>query len=115
MTDPDPRIVGELGHKGIDMPIKTLPPGYIALLSDHQSVYRWEIIRALDVVRVSQGSAQGRCPRRAGNLYDCWPEVHVHVLHSPAYPVSTVIVVSTATLQAVLDALTAALRPAERG
>lgn len=103
MTEKDPRIVGALS--GSSRPVELLPPGFIALFVSTSSVYRWEVVRAVDVVRVYEGDTQGRRrqPVIPGCSPACWMCVRIVVA-------GTTFTLDTATMQEVLDALIAALR-----
>lgn len=99
MTAKHPRIVGALrGRESITDP----PPGWIAFLISTVSVYRWEVVCAEDIIRVSEGDKPGRCPKHPGSGSECWMEVKVSVA-GPGYP--SVFTLTTATFQEVLDAL----------
>ena len=103
MTGKDSRIVGALSR--LNHPVERLPPGFIALFVWTPNVYRWEVIRAVDVVRVREGDTQGRRPQPVipGCSPACWMRVQVVVA-------GTTFNLDTATMQEVLDALTAGLR-----
>jgi hypothetical protein len=112
MTSTSTHIVGGL-ETGCGPRLQSVPKGFIAFLEFVPNIYRWQVVRVGDIVRVEEGLKQGRCPTKpedhgVGTVRPmCEPEVRIFV--SGALP--AVITVETATLQQVLDAIEAAGAP----
>ena len=102
----NPVIVGALNLPGYDPLITSVPPGFVALFVWVPNVYKWCVIQAVDIARVTEGDEQGR-RRRAGDHTNSDREMVVRVQMRDGH----VDALSTATMQEVLTAMIVALKP----